>query len=179
MNTFSVPPISLLAVIGLITLLLYKIWLSFEQEKVRTRENTFRGRLRSSRLTRNCDAWSLKRTARALSYGLQNGLGVLIFCAKRFGTVRTVPSASSSTRYQSYLAQPTSKDFVNHPSYLPQTNLTYSQWAPATSEQRLQQTSRRFSTQNTKVLRFVWSEGKAEIYEQTSTWASESPSSKT
>jgi len=117
MDTFSAPPISLLVALGLLTLLAYKSWLSYEQEKVRTRENFSCDRLDSFRSIRNFVVWSLRRVAHVLGYGLQNGPGVLIFWPKRFGTARIVRYASSSTRYRSFLARPMSKDFVGYSNH--------------------------------------------------------------
>jgi hypothetical protein len=53
MDSFLTPPISLLAALGLLTLLAYKSWLVYEQEKVRMRENFSCDHLSSFRLSRN------------------------------------------------------------------------------------------------------------------------------
>lgn len=163
MATFSVPPISLLAALGLLALLAYRSWLSYEEERVCIRVNFSCSRLSSFRSIRNFVVWKLRRVAHVLGHGMQNGPGVLIFCSKRFGTARIVRYASGSTRCWSCLTRLTSKDSVGNSIHLPQAKLTYSQWALATLGRRLQTTSRQFSTHNTKVLRSNQSERKANI----------------
>jgi hypothetical protein len=119
MDTLSAPPVSVLAALGLLTLLAYKSWLSYEQEKVRTREKLPCGCLSSFRSIRNFVVWRFRKSAHVLGYGQQDGPGVLIFCAKHFGMVRIARYASSFTKYRSCLARPTSNDFVGYSSHLP------------------------------------------------------------